>query len=60
MNMQLVTDHIHDRRQTFVCLRCNGRVVSPDYKVYADLDGVPFRAYYCEPCKEILTEGVQL
>jgi hypothetical protein len=23
-------------------------------KIYADLDGEPFKAYYCEPCSNII------
>ena len=34
-----------------VCIRCGGRFSSAS--MLADLDGVPFRAYYCAPCAAV-------
>jgi hypothetical protein len=33
------------------CIRC-GMPHDSD-KLLADLDGIPFRAYYCDPCAQI-------
>lgn len=44
-----------------VCVRCNGVhfVGRGGHKMFADLDGEPFVAYYCEPCRAhlIVTTG---
>ena len=37
-----------DPRFTFQCRRCGG--ASDSHSGYADLDGDPFRAYYCRTC----------
>jgi hypothetical protein len=39
-----------DHGQIVVCFRCRDRI-SLD-AAWADGDGPPFEAYYCEPCKE--------
>jgi uncharacterized protein YlaI len=38
----------------FICLGCGKRMVlsRAEPTFYADLDGEPFRAYYCGPCAE--------
>jgi hypothetical protein len=36
---------------TCTCIRC-GRRIEGQSPRFADLDGVPFRAYYCPPCAE--------
>ena len=35
----------------------SNRVVQPDL-VYADLDGTPFEAYYCETCANNIRAGL--
>jgi hypothetical protein len=38
----------------FTCLSCNGRFQTDLCRfVFADLDGEPFKAYYCEHCAGI-------
>lgn len=39
---------------TFTCIGdgCGKRFSQREAKVYADLDGPPFQAYYCEKCVE--------
>ena len=39
---------INGPRIRVTCVRCSGRTWSD--KAVADLDGAPFRDYYCEPC----------
>lgn len=35
------------------CIRCGKSMQSDkEFKILADLDGEPFKAYYCSPCKE--------
>lgn len=34
------------------CCKCGQRF--RDKELYADGDGIPFHAYYCEPCAEIV------
>lgn len=48
MNLQLVKTPPHFRAQ---CLQCRKMVDTDRINLYADLDGEPFKAYYCEPCK---------
>ena len=33
------------------CINCHGKLYSESQRIWADLDGKPFKAYYCEPCK---------
>jgi hypothetical protein len=51
MNLQLVTPH--SIPVLLRCVRCNGRnfyALTGTDKMYADLDGTPWVAYYCEAC----------
>jgi NAD-dependent SIR2 family protein deacetylase len=38
---------------TFACIRCGGKTVSDAPGSMADLDGVPFRAWYCAKCAQV-------
>ena len=38
---------------TCACIRCGTRMQTDREAVSADLDGVPFRAYYCNKCAAI-------
>lgn len=41
----------------FCCIRCGDRTSSKaEAGSVADLDGMPFRAYYCGPCAHIRRE----
>jgi hypothetical protein len=59
MNLQLVPAAAVTVR--IKCVRCHGTsfVGKGGHKVYADLDGVPFVDYYCEPCRAhiLVTSG---
>jgi hypothetical protein len=35
---------------TFVCCKCGQKVSQDRTTAYADLDGAPWKAYYCPPC----------
>ncbi len=37
----------------FACIRCGMRTDSTQPGAAADLDGVPFCAYYCGPCADV-------
>lgn len=37
-----------DKNMRLLCVECNNWHPVPD--VWADLNGAPFRAYYCNPC----------
>jgi hypothetical protein len=50
MNLQIMNA---DRYAAyFICLGCGKRMVlsKAEPPIYADLDGEPFRAYYCPAC----------
>ena len=32
------------------CIQCGKQMQSDREVIYADSDGEPFKAYYCEPC----------
>lgn len=36
----------------FTCCQCGRRVTQGRETVWADLNGEPFRAYYCQDCME--------
>ena len=48
MNLQ----SIGGRPFTFLCIRCNTRTASTGAAV-ADLESIPWRAYYCGPCAAV-------
>jgi hypothetical protein len=48
--MKFITIEDSGRPFWFACYRCGKNVKSTDG--WRDLEGVPFLAYYCEPCKE--------
>lgn len=37
------------------CIKCGRRMLSNRESMFADLDGEPFKAYYCQTCKASLT-----
>lgn len=43
----------NERGVYFTCVTCNMQVF-PKHPVYADLDGVPFKDYYCGKCAAVL------
>jgi hypothetical protein len=54
MNLQIMNA---DRYAAyFICLGCGARMVlsKAEPPIYADLDGEPFRAYYCPTCAAAL------
>jgi uncharacterized protein YlaI len=56
MNLQRMND---DRYAAyFICLDCGKRLVlsRAEPPIYADLDGEPFKAYYCPDCAETLAQ----
>lgn len=34
------------------CIKCGKRLERNDWPIWADLDGEPFKAYYCAECKQ--------
>jgi len=38
------------------CLRCKKNLYHPEDEVFADLEGEPFKAYYCEECSRVLQQ----
>ena len=49
MNLQRVSNGT-GARVMLTCCECGQRF--RDKELYADLDGTPFAAFYCEPCAE--------
>ena len=49
MNIQPLTG----RPFVFACIRCGARVQSSAPGTAADLDGIPWQAYYCPPCAQV-------
>jgi len=43
-----------------LCFNCNKRLYSWEEDIFADLEGKPFKDYYCKACKEgsFLSENV--
>ena len=35
-----------------LCFNCNKRLYSWEEDIFADLEGKPFKDYYCKACKE--------
>lgn len=54
MNLQRVSIGC-PARMMLNCCKCGGRF--RDKELYADLDGAPFSAFYCEPCAETVAPG---
>lgn len=48
MNLQRI--HPPEPAFTTTCCACSLRFKADGQRGYADLDGEPFRAYYCETC----------
>lgn len=64
MRLQRNPGSLISLRFVFTCLAC-GRRADNTEEWFADLDGEPFKAYYCQPCgnaKQILhdrTKGAE-
>ena len=45
----------------FICKGCDKRMVlsRAEPTIYADLDGEPFKAYYCEQCAARMTQAAK-
>jgi hypothetical protein len=54
MNLQRVSRY-NGREIRLICSECG--VWTPDDQCYANLDGKPFKDYYCEPCSNNLKQG---
>ena len=50
MNIQLVKVGPKDPYGLFICYKCRTVIHSGVDRVYADLDGEPFKTYYHEVC----------
>ena len=56
MNMQPVTG----TPVMLTCCQCNTRRASNQVRMFADQDGTPWQAYYCEPCANLTTAAKRL
>jgi hypothetical protein len=54
MNLQRVGRY-NGREIRLICSECG--VWTPDDQCYANLDGKPFKDYYCESCSNNVKEG---
>ena len=59
MNLQIVNPSVY--RVYFTCVKCGKQMVlsKAEDPIYADLDGEPFKAYYCTKCAQGLSHGLQ-
>ena len=42
------------------CIKCAKRLDSIGEVIYADLDGAPFKDYYCGPCTVRVTQSFEV